>query len=235
MGARKKRTTTSSSGSAAGPKTRASTMTKAERRQHILLAARDAFAKRGYHQTTVDDIVAEAGVARGTFYLYFEDKRAVLADLFDRFSSRILMAIMRIDPAEEGRSVADQARENLRAIIGVCLAERAMTKILFTDASGVDPDFARKLFTFYDAMVQQLTESLREGQALGIVADGEPRVLAYLSLGALKELLYQAVTLGLAEESADALTNHLYSFLREGYLRVQPPAPAERPRRRRSR
>jgi hypothetical protein len=79
--------------------------------------------------------------------------------------------------------------------------------------------------------VQLLTESLRDGQALGIVADGEPRVLAYLTLGALKELLYQAVTLGLAEESAEALTQQLYAFLSQGYLRTGP-RPGERPRAR---
>ena len=43
-------------------------------------------------------------------------------------------------------------------------------------------------------------------------------MLAYLSIGALKELLYQAVTLGLAEQSADVLTDQIYTFLREGYL-----------------
>jgi len=44
--------------------------------------------------------------------------------------------------------------------------------------------------------------------------------MAFLSLGALKELLYQAVTLGLSEESADVLTQQMYTFLSEGYLRV---------------
>ena len=214
-------------------KSRSHTMSKAERRQRILFAARDVFAKRGYHQATVDDIVAEAEVARGTFYLYFEDKRAVLADLIDRFSSRITLAIMHIDPGDASRTIAEQTHANIHAIVGVCLAERAMTKILFTDATGIDPDFDRKLYTFYDAVVQQITESLKEGQALGIVADGEPRVLAYLSVGALKELLYQAVTLGLAEESADALTQQLYTFLCEGYLRVSPDRRADRSRRRR--
>jgi AcrR family transcriptional regulator len=203
-----------------------SAATKAERRQNILTAARNVFAKRGYHQSTIDDIVAEAGVARGTFYLYFEDKRAVFSDLIDRFSAQIAMAIQRIETDDPSRSVAEQARENIRAIVGLALSERVMTKILFTDAVGIDSAFDRKLLTFYDSVVQLLTESLRDGQALGIVADGEPRVLAYLTIGALKELLYQAVTLGLAEESADVLTQQLYAFLSEGYLRV-----AERPAR----
>lgn len=193
---------------------------KAERRQQILAAARDVFARRGYHQSTIDDIVAEAGVARGTFYLYFEDKRAIFSDLIDRFAQQLTMAIVRIDPEDAARSVSEQVHENIRRILSTCLSERTMTKMLFTDAMGVDPAFDRKIQSFYDAVVQLLTESLKDGQTLGIVADGEPRVLAYLTIGALKELLYQAVTLGLAEESAEVLTQQIYSFLCRGYLRV---------------
>src|SRR6188768_1780287 len=193
---------------------------KNERRQQILSVAREAFAKRGYHQTTIDDIVALAGVARGTFYLYFEDKHAVFSNLVDRFAGQLSMAIVRIVTDDASRSVVEQVRENIRAIIATCLAERAMTKILFTDAVGVDPAFDRKLQIFYDTVVQLLTDSLKDGQALGIVADGEPRVLAYLTIGALKELLYQAVTLGFAEESAEVLTQQMFTFLSGGYLRI---------------
>jgi AcrR family transcriptional regulator len=205
---------------------------KSERRQQILTVARDVFARRGYHQTTIDDIALQAGVARGTFYLYFEDKRAVFSDLIDRFASQLSMAIVRIVTDDEKRPVVEQVRENIRAIIATCLMERSMTKILFTDAVGIDPAFDRKLFTFYDTVVQLLAESLRDGQALGIVDEGEPRVLAYLTIGALKELLYQAVTLGYAEESAEVLTQQMFSFLSGGYLRVgvskAPPTRARR-------
>lgn len=203
---------------------------KAERREQILAAARDVFAKRGYHQATIDDIVAQAGVARGTFYLYFVDKRAVFSELIDSFATRITQAIHRIAIDDPSRPVAEQVRENIRSILRTCLAERAMTKILFTDVAGADPAFDLKLLTFYDAAVQLLTESLKEGQALGIVEDGEPRVLAYLSIGGLKELLSQAVTLGFAEETAEVLTQQIYRFLTRGYLRVA----EERPRARAS-
>lgn len=203
---------------------------RVERRQHILAAARHVFAKHGYHEATIDHIVVEAGVARGTFYLYFADKRAVFSDLIDRFSARISMAIQRIDPGDATRTIAEQVRGNIRAILGVCLAERALTKILLTDAAGADTGFERRLNTFYDEVVQLLAESLREGQTLGIVRDGEPRVLAYLTIGALKELLYQAVTLGLAEESADALAEHVFAFIAGGYIRVDAAAGGSRRR-----
>jgi AcrR family transcriptional regulator len=216
-------------------KRKTNALPKQERRQQILGAARDVFARRGYHQSTIDDIVAEAGVARGTYYLYFEDKRAVFSDLIDRFAQRLSMTIVRIVPDDPARTVSEQVRENIRAILGVCLAERAMTKILFTDAVGIDSAFDRKLQNFYDTVVQLCTESLKEGQGLGIVRDGEPRVLAYLTIGALKELLYQAVTLGLSEESADVLTQQMYTFLSEGYLRVGEPRSVVHPALKRAR
>ena len=78
-----------------------------------------------------------------------------------------------------------------------------------------------------------MTDSLREGQGLAIVANGEPRVMAYLTLGALKELLYQAVTLGLAEESAEALAQQIFDFVSQGYLRVH--ASSAKPRARATR
>lgn len=106
-----------------------------------------------------------------------------------------------------------------------------MTTILFTDATGVDSDFHRKLSTFYDSVVQLLTESLKDGQALGIVGEGEPRVLAYLTVGALKELLYQAIGMGLTEETTEVLTQQLFVFLSEGYLRVKPDQVSKRRRR----
>src|SRR5215472_15244370 len=59
-------------------------MDKTERRAQILAHARDVFAKRGYHAAKIDDIVSAAGVARGTFYLYFEDKRAIFEEIVDR-------------------------------------------------------------------------------------------------------------------------------------------------------
>src|SRR5215472_3897138 len=136
-------------------------MAKAERRQQILAHARDVFAKRGYHAAKIDDIVAAAGVARGTFYLYFEDKRAIFEEIVDRTIARVGMAIARVDPNDVGRTVDDQVRENIRRIMNILLEDRATTKILLSDALGVDPAFDRKLLSFYDEMSNLLEESLR--------------------------------------------------------------------------
>jgi AcrR family transcriptional regulator len=57
------------------------------KRESLLDAARTVFAERGYHRTTIKDIAAQAGVADGTVYNYFENKDALLSALFDRFQN----------------------------------------------------------------------------------------------------------------------------------------------------
>src|SRR3979409_2533708 len=86
---------------------------KAARRQQILNEARDVFAKRGYHAAKVDDIIKAAGIARGTFYLYFEDKRAIFDEIVDRVLARVGMAIARVDVE---KPVVPQIKENIRRI-----------------------------------------------------------------------------------------------------------------------
>jgi AcrR family transcriptional regulator len=54
---------------------------KAQRRQEILDAARQVFFERGFHSPTMDDVASRAEISKGTIYLYFESKEAVLAHL----------------------------------------------------------------------------------------------------------------------------------------------------------
>jgi AcrR family transcriptional regulator len=194
-------------------------MEKSERRQQILAHARDVFAKKGYHEAKIDDIVQAAGVARGTFYLYFDDKRAVFEEIVDRAFAQIGMAVVRVDPNDKARSVAEQVRENMRRIVAVLLEDEATTKILLSDAMGVDPAFDRKLRAFYEVAEKLLVESLEDGQKLGLVAPGDPRMIAYFTMGALKEMLFQVVKRD-APYGEARIVDALFEFLRNGCLRV---------------
>jgi|SRR5580704_11842438 AcrR family transcriptional regulator len=197
----------------------AGSMNKAERRQKILNHARDVFARRGYHEAKIDDIVAAAGIARGTFYLYFEDKRTVFEEVVDRAFAQIGVAIVRVDPKDTARTVADQVHENIRRIVRTLLDDKPTTKILLSDAVGLDPAFDRKLRSFYEIVENLLVESLHEGQGLGVVAPGDPRMFAYLILGAMKEILFQVVHREAAYSEA-AVVDGIYDFLGQGCLRV---------------
>src|SRR6266542_5672427 len=60
-----------------------------DRRCQILDAALVCFAKRGFHQTSMHDISAEAGISVGLIYRYFENKEAVISAMADRHKKEI--------------------------------------------------------------------------------------------------------------------------------------------------
>src|SRR5881409_181908 len=60
-----------------------------DRRSQILDAAMACFAKRGFHQTSMHDISAEAGISVGLIYRYFENKEAVISAMADRHKKEI--------------------------------------------------------------------------------------------------------------------------------------------------
>lgn len=194
-------------------------MGRPERRQQILTVARDVFARRGYHAAKIDEIVAAAGIARGTFYLYFNDKRAIFEEIVDRTMARLGLVIVRVDPSDPARTVADQARDNILRIVRILLEDRATTKILLSDALGVDPAFDRKLLSFYDEMSSLIERTLRDGQALGVVAPGDVRLMSWLAMGSLKEAMFQIVQRG-AEYDEDKLVDGVFTFFCAGCLRV---------------
>lgn len=193
-------------------------MDKTERRQQILQNARDVFAKHGYHAAKIDDIVAAAGIARGTFYSYFEDKRAIFDEIIDQTFARIGASIVRVDTDDPERSVGEQVRQNIRAIVHALLEDRATTKILLSDAVGLDPELDKKLMSFYEAIGQLLEGSLTDGQERGIVAPGDVRMFSIMSLGAMKEIMYQ-VTMRDLGYPEDRIVEEVYNFLCQGYLR----------------
>jgi AcrR family transcriptional regulator len=59
-----------------------------DRRTQLLDSARAVFAKKGYEDATVSEIVSRAGVAQGTFYLYFPGKEALAGAFAELLSER---------------------------------------------------------------------------------------------------------------------------------------------------
>src|SRR6266478_5209266 len=60
-----------------------------DRRVQILDAALVCFAQRGFHQTSMHDIIAEAGISVGLIYRYFANKEAVISAMADQHKKEI--------------------------------------------------------------------------------------------------------------------------------------------------
>jgi AcrR family transcriptional regulator len=196
-------------------------MSKETRRQELLDAARKVFAEQGYHDAKVGDIAAAAGVAKGTSYLYFPDKRSIFVELMDALFVRISTAILRVDTSGD---VGAQVKHNIRAILSVLVDQPEMLRILLSFAESVDPSVSKKMDAFYGGLKELLAASLLDGQASGIVAAGDVRLYASFTIGALKEILVEAITGPQGRLTREQIVDDMFSLLCSGYLRIVPPA-----------
>ena len=67
-----------------------------ERRSQFIDAARRCIATKGYRSLTVDDVCREAGLSKGSFYIHFETKQALLVALLDedaRVTNQLLVEL----------------------------------------------------------------------------------------------------------------------------------------------
>lgn len=103
------------------------------RRNELLKIAYRMFIEKGYNNTSVDEIIAEAGIAKGTYYYYFPSKESTLEAVIDMMindevgkakdavgsdlpvSQKLAAVIQSFRPKQEEENIADvlESKENL--------------------------------------------------------------------------------------------------------------------------
>lgn len=159
-----------------------------QRRSTILAAATRVFKEKGYHATSVNDIIDAAQIARGTFYLYFTSKREIFAELAATFLELIRGSVQKIslDPAA-GEPLA-QMRANFRRVMNTVLEHGDLATIMLRGDAG-DAEVRAQLDLFYAQVIALIGQAVRVGHALGFARDADVHVIAVAALAGLKEVL----------------------------------------------
>ena len=104
---------------------------KQEKRRALLDAAYELFLERGTAKTSVEDITSRAKVAKGTFYLYFQDKGAVMQALLGRVSYQLLSeACMAVERQTELQTFPDKMVAVIDHIIEALRRDTLVLKFL---------------------------------------------------------------------------------------------------------
>jgi len=202
-------------------------MERAARREQVLACAVRVFSQKGYHATTVSDIIEEAGVARGTFYLYFKSKRAIFDELLDDFLERILAQVRRVDLSDGAPPPLDQMRAQVELVLGELFSSQEMARILLREAVGLDADFDRKLEEFYGRLVALVQGALRLGQEMGLVRPCDVRVAALCVLGSVKEVVDHMLAEPVTEAERARLSDEIMTIILGGLFVPLVPNPPE--------
>lgn len=165
--------------------------TKGVRRDQLLQCAKAVFAQRGYHAASIADIIAAAGVARGTFYAYFDSKRQIFDEILDDLLADIDRQIPVIEIGPSAPPPLDQLRANLERVLSLLLEDRHMVEILLHQAAGLDEECRSKLDRFYQTILDRIESALRRGMMMGLVRRCDARVAAAAILGAMQGIVAQ--------------------------------------------
>jgi AcrR family transcriptional regulator len=189
-----------------------SPMLREERREQVLRSAMEVFAQKGYHATSVGDIIKRARIARGTFYLYFENKRQIFEALLEMALQGLVSRLRRIELSPQSPPPLEQLRDNVGRIIGFLLSERELTQILLRHAEGLDEDFDRRLSAFYDTLLELIEGVLRSGQIMALVRPCDRGIAASCILGSVKEVMARLTSGAEQAPSLETVVDEIVNF-----------------------
>jgi AcrR family transcriptional regulator len=185
-----------------------------ERRQQLLAAATWVFARKGYRRTAISDVIARAGVARGTFYLYFESKEQVFLAIVEDFHRRLTAALAAAGEPPHLDAAGPQAllHASFRRWLALFAANRDAATVILREASAIDPRFEKGFAELRRAAVDYFAARYRRFQKMGLVrASIRPVLMAHLLIGMFDELL-NAFVLTDPDADLDSLASELADF-----------------------
>jgi len=165
-----------------------------ERRRELMDAAVRIFAEKGIARTTVADVTEAAGVAKGTFYLYYASKEHLLGALKERLVDEILThatALYQRVGREDWWALADATVES---VVDFVLARRDMIHIIVQE--GMTPETA-DIFRECEARIDFMYASaIRAGMKAGAFHVADPELIGRLLHHAIDGMLKHAILYG---------------------------------------
>jgi AcrR family transcriptional regulator len=172
-------------------------LTRRERTETALIdAATRVFLDRGYDGATTGEIARSAGVAAGTYYLYFEDKRAAFSAVSGRAARDLLS---RLQPAiVPGMTAATLTRIALELVAEFWRTDPALSQLILSGgpALGIERDENGEAF------VDEVAATIA---GAGIRRGEEAMALALYLVGLSQQLGHLIVARPDAHAAADAL------------------------------
>lgn len=149
----------------------------------------EVFAARGYHGTTVDDVVATSATSKGAFYHYFSSKQDVFLTLMDALAGLVeagAEAAIAGEPTGLGKVEAA-----LKIVLETSETHRDLVKILLVEAVGLGPELEQKRLAIHRRFAGVIRRHLDHAVADGAIPPQNTALAAQAWLGTLNEVITQ--------------------------------------------
>ncbi len=162
-------------------------MSQSETKEKLIQAGKSIISRKGFRNARVSDITTEAGVAHGTFYLYFKTKEELLLELLSLVRQELLSTM------EEGlRLIRDGKLRRGGELLLIksfetMIRERELAKIFFFEAICSSEDFRE----FYKESKDMLRNKL--AYSLSLMKIKEPELKADILVGTARHLVEESI------------------------------------------
>lgn len=161
------------------------------RRNEIAQATHRVLARRGPAGLSMQAIADEAGIAKGTLYLYFEDREALLEHAVDATFGELMARLETV--LLPGRPIAEALPETVRALILFFDEKkdflRAYMSTRYGDGCAEDVRHKRRKRTHYQSYLKLLAAAFEQAAARGEVKPQDPDRLAALVADGISAVL----------------------------------------------
>jgi len=148
-----------------------------ETRDKLLAAAEIEFGERGFHEAAISGITARAGVALGTFYVYFDSKEMIFRALVGHMGSLTRKWISERVARSPDRLAAE--RRGIQAFIDFVREHTNLYRIV-SEAQFVAEDAFR---AYYESFAAAYRENLERAAGAGEIREGDYEVWAWVLIG----------------------------------------------------
>jgi TetR/AcrR family transcriptional regulator, transcriptional repressor of aconitase len=172
------------------------------RRRQILDGARRCFTGNGFHATSMQDVLKEAGLSAGAVYRYFRSKEEIVAAVAAETLESVresYAAVAAADPPPTPDELFASVLARLRESLGDSGDQRALPQLLMQVWGETlrNPDVARVLSEGYQGLRRQWVELVEEYQARGWVDPGaDPDHVARTLIGTVQGYFVQQALFG---------------------------------------
>ncbi|MCB1147571.1 MAG: TetR/AcrR family transcriptional regulator [Leptospiraceae bacterium] len=166
---------------------------KAEKLQQIRSAALLVFLEKGYHKAAISDILRYTNLARGTFYLYYQDKSQIFDDLLADLYKDITLSLgqLEIENQKSKKAFYEQLKNLARTLLDVFRRHEKLVIILVSSSIGRDSVFDRRVEGFYEILTEVIRVLASRGIESGYLKPHNTLLLSRLLIGGLKEFIFQ--------------------------------------------
>lgn len=176
------------------------------RRKPILEAMLRVVGEKGYRETSVADVIAEAETSRTTFYKHFEDKHDCFLAAYELLVERLFAEVR--TGCDAGAPWVERVSDGLATLVERFAADPALARTAIVEVAAAGAE-ARQL---HWQAVNRFTAYLDEGRELA----GErelPENISLMSAGAVSGLIFDELVAGRGEQLPQRLPDLLFAML----------------------